>query len=155
MKRVGILSDTHSLLRQEALDVLQGLDHIIHAGDVGSEEVMLQLRAVAPLTVVRGNVDQGSWAQDLPATASLQIESLHFFVLHRFEDLRTASMPAETNVVIFGHSHKPDFTLRHGIWFLNPGSAGRRRFSLPITMAVAEADGNQFRPSFISLDKTR
>ena len=134
--RVAVLSDTHGLLRPEALAALRGCDHIVHAGDVGGIDILDALREIAPVTAVRGNNDKGGWARRLRATESMEIAGTRICVVH--ELVRLGSDPAEAGyqVVISGHSHRPSKARRGGVLYLNPGSAGPRRFSLPITVAL-------------------
>jgi uncharacterized protein len=131
--RVGVISDTHGLLRPEAVDALRGVDLIIHAGDVGSPHILDALRDVAPVEAVRGNVDRDAWAMKLPATAVVTLESTTVYVLH---DPATLDLEAAGfGIVIFGHSHRAEIRTKNEVVYLNPGSAGPRRFSLPITLA--------------------
>jgi putative phosphoesterase len=130
--RVGLISDTHNLLRPAALEFLRGSDHIIHAGDVCRPEVLEALRAIAPLTAVRGNNDQGDWAQALAQQELLDIGGVRVLVIHDLADLR--ELPPGIRVVASGHSHKPEVQERGGVVYVNPGSAGPRRFRLPISV---------------------
>jgi uncharacterized protein len=132
---IGLISDTHGLLRQQALTVLKGSDLIIHAGDVGKPGIIEQLSAVAPVVAVRGNIDKGPWASQLPMTAVAEARSALIYVLHDIEQLDLDPAAAEFNIVVSGHSHKPSHTERSGVMYLNPGSAGPRRFQSPITVA--------------------
>ena len=135
--RIGLISDTHGLLRPEALDFLAGCDHIIHGGDIGGPEILERLGAIAPLTVVRGNNDTAPWARSIPETVRLALGGVDLFVIHDLKQLAgdpsAAALAAGARVVISGHSHKPSHSERDGVLYVNPGSAGRRRFSLPIT----------------------
>lgn len=131
--RIGIISDTHGLLRPEALTLLQGCDHIVHGGDIGKPEILDALRAVAPLTVVRGNNDRQEWADDIPLCARVSVGGIVLFAVHDIADEKDQSMGAK--VVITGHSHKSAIAERDGKIYVNPGSAGPRRFKLPITVA--------------------
>ena len=134
--RIGLISDTHGLLRPEALDVLAGVAAIVHAGDICEGSVLERLRQIAPVTAVRGNNDRGPWADDLPVFNRLQAEDVTVLVVHDLADLRR--QPAEArgaNVVVSGHSHRPVIEWRGGVLYVNPGSAGPRRFKLPITIA--------------------
>lgn len=131
--KIGVISDTHGLLRPEALALLQGADHIIHGGDIGKPEILEALRAIAPLTVVRGNNDRQDWANDVPESARLTVGGVEIFAVHDIADDKGRSEGAR--VVISGHSHKPTSAERDGKLFLNPGSAGPRRFKLPISVA--------------------
>jgi len=132
---IGLISDTHGLMRPEALAALGGSDLIIHAGDVGKPEILEELRAVAPVVAVRGNVDRGDWASQLPLTAVVETGSARIYVLHDLQQLDLDPAAAGFHIVVSGHSHKPAHTARSGVLYLNPGSAGPRRFSLPITVA--------------------
>ena len=132
---IGVIADTHGLLRPEAIAALEGCAQIIHAGDVGREEVLAALQAIAPVTAVRGNVDHGQWAEALPNEATLQINGCRIVILHDLHDLPSSRSAREADVVISGHSHKPVIEKRGQVLYLNPGSAGRRRFSLPVTLA--------------------
>jgi uncharacterized protein len=148
---VGVISDTHGLLRPEAVAALRGSQLIIHAGDVGSAEVLDELRALAPTYVVRGNVDTQAWAAKLPATEAVEVGELHLWVLHIIAELDidpTAGFAA----VIYGHSHKPSIEWRDGVLYLNPGSAGPRRFRLPVTVARLRVTGRSLRPEIVELD---
>lgn len=133
--RIGLISDTHGLLRQEALAALQGSDLVIHAGDVGSAAILPQLRAIAPVIAVKGNIDTGAWASELPMTAVVDAGSGPIYVLHDVHQLDVDPVAAGFHVVVSGHSHKPSRTERSGVVYVNPGSAGPRRFRLPITVA--------------------
>ena len=132
---VGLISDTHGLLRPEALRGLDGSDLIIHAGDVGKPEILDALRALAPLVAVRGNIDRGEWASALPVTAAAEAGPAAIYVLHDIQQLDLDPAVAGFQVVISGHSHKPSRSERDGVLYINPGSAGPRRFKLPLTVA--------------------
>jgi putative phosphoesterase len=137
--RVGLVSDTHDLLRPEVLAYLRGSDHIVHAGDICGEAVLAALRALAPLTVVRGNNDRGAWAAALPQAATVRLGGLAVHVIH---DLKELALPAGVRVVVSGHSHQPKIQEREGVLYVNPGSAGPRRFKLPISAGELRiADG--------------
>ena len=133
--RVGVISDTHGLLRPEALAALAGVDHLIHAGDVGHPEVLERLREIAPLTVVRGNNDRGVWGKALPAVEFVELAGRYVYVIHDIADMDLDPVAAEVSVVVAGHAHRPLKETRDGVLYLNPGSAGPRRFSLPVTLA--------------------
>jgi uncharacterized protein len=148
---VGVISDTHGLLRPEAVDVLRGSDLIIHAGDVGKPEVIERLGEVAPLHAVCGNIDQGSWAAALPLTELVEVGDHHFFVLHDIAQLDVDPVAAGFAAVVFGHSHRPSIETRNGVLFLNPGSAGPRRFKLPITVARVKTSGRHIRADIVDL----
>jgi putative phosphoesterase len=132
-KTIGVISDTHGLLRGEALAALRGCDAIVHAGDIGKPEVLEQLAELAPLTAIRGNVD--TWAADLPDTAVLTIAGKRFYVIHNVKELALDPRAAGFSAVISGHSHMPNKETRDGVLFVNPGSAGPRRFKLPVCVA--------------------
>jgi putative phosphoesterase len=148
---VGVISDTHGLLRPQALDALRGSDLIIHAGDVGRPELLAPLRALAPLHVVRGNVDYGDWAAALPTTARVDAAGRVFHVLHNIAELDLDPAAAGLAAVVYGHSHKPSIETRDGVLWLNPGSAGPRRFSLPITLARVRVAGGGLSPEIVTL----
>ncbi len=133
--RLAIISDTHGLLRPEALAILQGCERIIHAGDVGKPEVLQRLNELAPITAVRGNNDNGAWAEALPISASITVGQVAIYLIHDLAELPVDPVAAGIRVVISGHSHKPSIQERHGLLYLNPGSAGPRRFKLPVTVA--------------------
>ncbi len=133
--RVGVIADTHGLLRPEAVAALAGVDHLIHAGDVGHPEVLDLLRQIAPLTVVRGNNDRGEWGKALPAVEFVELAGRYVYVIHDIADIDLDPAAAEVSVVIAGHAHKPLNETRDGVLYLNPGSAGPRRFRLPVTLA--------------------
>jgi putative phosphoesterase len=128
---VGLISDTHGLLRPEALDALAGSDHIIHAGDIGDPAILAALAAIAPLTAVRGNNDTGPWARKLPETRTVNIGGVRIHVIHDLAQLRAP--PRGVRVVVSGHSHVPRILGKDGVLYVNPGSAGPRRFRLPVT----------------------
>lgn len=137
--RVGLVADTHGLLRPPVLDWLRGSDHVIHAGDLCDEAVLAALRALAPLTVVRGNNDRGAWAAALPETATVTLGGVAVHVVH---DLKELALPPGVRVVVCGHSHHPKVQEREGVLYVNPGSAGPRRFKLPISAGELRlADG--------------
>jgi putative phosphoesterase len=138
MTRVGLISDTHGLLRPEALAALAGVDYIVHAGDIGSAEILDRLRQIAPVTAVRGNNDKGSWARGIAENEVIEIEGSLLYVLHDLHELDLDPAAAGFAAVITGHSHKPAITERDGVLFVNPGSAGPRRFKLPISVGLLE-----------------
>ena len=148
---IGVISDTHGLLRPEAVSALRGSDLIIHAGDVGKPEVLDELRRIAPTFVVRGNVDKGSWAAALPIVELVEAGGLSFFVLHEIAQLDLDPAVAGYAAVVFGHSHVPAIETRDGVLFLNPGSAGPRRFKLPVTVARVAVSGKRLRPEIVVL----
>ena len=134
MVRVGLISDTHGLLRREAIDFLRGSDFIVHGGDIGSQDILDQLSAIAPVTAVRGNNDRDGWAAQVPATDFLQVGEVFIYALHDLADLDIDPAAAGVKVVVTGHSHKPVVVDRDGVLFVNPGSAGPRRFRLPVSV---------------------
>lgn len=138
MALIGVISDTHGLLRAEAVKALAGSDYIIHAGDVGEPEILEQLRRLAPLTVVAGNIDREPWARELPQSDVLSVEGLEIYVLHNIAELDLKPEAAGFSAVVYGHSHVPQQEIKNGVLYLNPGSAGPRRFRLPITVARLE-----------------
>ena len=148
---VGIISDTHGLLRPEALHALQGSDLIIHAGDVGRPEILDALRTLAPVVAVRGNIDRDEWAAPLPLVASVSAGSAVIYVLHDVHQLDLDPAASGFQVVVSGHSHKPSRTERNGVLYLNPGSAGPRRFKLPVTVARLDLHQSPWKVDFIDL----
>jgi putative phosphoesterase len=140
MFRVGLISDTHGLLRPEAVAFLHGCDHIVHGGDIGRADILDALATLAPVTAVRGNNDQGTWAQSLRETEQLQLGGVQLFVIHDIAHLDIAALDPGVRVVVCGHSHKPRIDERHGILVVNPGSAGPRRFRLPVSVAELVVD---------------
>ena len=148
---VGVISDTHGLIRPEAIAALKGSDLIIHAGDVGTPHVLDALRQLAPAFVVRGNIDKAQWAGALPATAHVEVGGLMFHVLHDIAELDLDPAAVGYAAVIYGHSHQPAIDMREGVLFLNPGSAGPRRFRLPVSIARVSVSGQQLRPEIIEL----
>jgi len=148
---VGLISDTHGLLREEALRALEGSDLIVHAGDIGKPEIIDTLKTLAPVVVVRGNIDKGAWASELPLTAIAGAGSTSIYVLHDIQQLDIDPSAAGIRVVVSGHSHKPSSVERSGILYLNPGSAGPRRFRLPVTVARLDLRQSLMRVDFIDL----
>jgi putative phosphoesterase len=133
--RIGLISDTHGLLRPQAEQFLAGCDYIVHAGDIGNAEILDRLAAIAPLTAIGGNNDTGHWAAGLQQTQTLRVGGIVMFVIHDLKDLRTHAAPAEASIVVCGHSHTPSVTRRpDGLLVVNPGSAGPRRFKLPVSI---------------------
>ena len=148
---VGVISDTHGLLRPEAVAALRGTDLIIHAGDVGAPEVIETLRKLAPTFVVRGNVDKAHWAGALPMTAHVEVGELLFHALHDISELDLDPAAVGYAAVVYGHSHRPSIEMRDDVLFLNPGSAGPRRFKLPVSIARVSVSGQQLRPEIVEL----
>jgi putative phosphoesterase len=149
--RVGLISDTHGLLRPEALDFLAGSDHIVHGGDIGGPEILERLAAIAPLTVVRGNNDTAPWARAIPETARVDVGPVALYAIHDLKALDIDPRAAGVRVVVSGHSHKPACSERDGVLYVNPGSAGRRRFSLPIAAAELIIDGDDVAVKLVTL----
>lgn len=133
---IGVISDTHGLLRPEAVEALRGSERIIHAGDVGDPEILEQLAEIAPVTAVRGNIDNGAWARKLPQTDVVDFDGVSIYVLHNLEGLDLKPEAAGFGAVIYGHSHIPGQEMRNGVLYFNPGSAGPRRFKLPISVGT-------------------
>jgi len=148
---VGIISDTHGLLRPEAVDALRDSHLIIHAGDVGDPEILEHLRAMAPTMAVRGNVDRGSWAKALPLTEVVEAGKLRLYVLHDLASLDLNPKAAGLAAVISGHTHRPAAQVRDGVLYLNPGSAGPRRFTLPIAVARLRITGDHLAHEIVEL----
>lgn len=148
--RIGIISDTHGLLRPEAERGLTGVDHIIHAGDIGRPEIVDALCRIAPVTAIRGNVDSGEWARDYPDTNLVRVAGKSIYVLHDLKTLK-ADPGAGIDIIVSGHSHVPKIDAVGGVLYLNPGSAGPRRFKLPITFATLELTPDGMRPEIHEL----
>ena len=134
--RIGVISDTHGLVRPEVPDLLAGSDHILHAGDIGRAEVLESLARIAPVTAIRGNIDTADWAGAYPATDALDLGGRFFYLLHDLKQIDIDASAAGFDVVVCGHSHKPMAHRSNGVLYLNPGSAGPRRFNLPISLAT-------------------
>lgn len=139
--RIGLISDTHGLLRPEAVQALSGVEHIIHAGDVGDPKILHTLQAIAPITAVRGNVDNSPTLSNLPLTNILKIGDISIYVIHILNTLDIDLKTSGFHAVIFGHSHRPDVQQKEGVYYINPGSIGPRRFDLPIAMAYLHING--------------
>ena len=148
---IGVISDTHGLLRDSAVAALAGSELIIHAGDVGKPEILERLREIAPVIAVRGNVDRGEWASGLPGTAVAEAGPALIYVLHDIAELDLDPAAAGFHMVISGHSHKPSRADRDGVIYLNPGSAGPRRFSLPLTLARLKLGRSPWAVDFVEL----
>lgn len=149
--RIGIISDTHGLVRPEAIAALRGVDMILHAGDVGASEVLETLNEIAPVVAVRGNNDKGEWAEALPDWEVVEIGSVSIYMLHDLKEIDISPSGAGFQVVVSGHSHKPSLEGRRGVLYLNPGSAGPRRFSLPVSVAELRVAGDQVSADLIEL----
>jgi len=155
VKRIGLISDTHGLLRKEAVEALRGSEVIIHAGDVGKPEILEELRKIAPVVAVRGNVDTEPWAKAWPETAVLEAGAAMICVLHDVKALDLNPAASGFHIVVSGHSHKPGKTERGGVLYINPGSAGPRRFQLPVTVARLTLERTTFAVEFVDLEETR
>lgn len=151
MFRIGVISDTHGLLRPSAERVLAGVDQIIHGGDIGRPELIPALRQIAPVTAIRGNVDVGDWAATYPDTALVSLGGRTIHILHDRKTLQFDPRARGIDVVISGHSHRPEIETIDGVLYLNPGSAGRRRFRLPITLATLEVGPQGMRADIVDL----
>jgi uncharacterized protein len=148
---IGVISDTHGLLRPQAIQALRGVELIIHAGDIGNPEILTVLQQVAPVHAVRGNTDRGDWARDLPLTQLVEVGDIHVYVLHELFTLDLDPTAANLAAVIFGHSHAPHLEHKSGVLYLNPGSAGPRRFTLPVSMARLRVRGESLHVDFVNL----
>jgi len=149
---IGVISDTHGLLRPEALTALRGCELILHAGDIGPSEIIEQLRDIAPVHVVRGNCDHGPWAQTLPETEVVTVGEHDIYMIHDIGQLDLAPETAGFSAVIYGHTHEPKIEERHGVMYLNPGSAGHKRFSLPVSVAHLQLGTGRADAEIIELD---
>lgn len=149
--QIGIIADTHGLLRPKALRALRGSNLIIHAGDIGKPEVLEGLQEIAPVVAIRGNVDTAAWSQALPPSQVVEVGQARLFVLHDLSELDFEPGIAGFSGVVFAHSHRPSLEMRNGVMFLNPGSAGPRRFRLPVSLAVVEVKDKNLKPRLIEL----
>lgn len=149
--QVGVISDTHGLLRQEALDALVGSELIIHAGDVGDPDILEKLATIAPVRVVRGNVDREPWTQRLQMTDLIEVGACSIYVIHDINTMAIDPMASNIDMVIYGHSHQPSIEQQHGVWLLNPGSAGPRRFDYPVSVAKVDVEGDQLQAQIVEL----
>jgi putative phosphoesterase len=152
MPRIGLISDTHGLLRPEALAFLRGSDLIIHGGDIGRADILERLASLAPVTAVRGNNDHGPWAEKVAETEVLQVGEILIFVLHNIAELDLDPVAAGFQVVVSGHSHKPSVEERDGVLYVNPGSSGPRRFKLPVAVAELVVVGRSVQARLVELD---
>lgn len=148
---IGVISDTHGLLRPEAVAALRGSEQIIHAGDVGAPEILDELAAIAPVTAIRGNVDKGAWARRLPETEVVQVGGISIYVLHDLAQLDLKPEAAAFKVVIYGHSHVPKQEIRTGVLYFNPGSSGPRRFKLPVTVGRLTLEDGKARAEIVKI----
>ena len=149
MTVVGVISDTHGLLRPEAMDALRGSAHILHAGDVGAAEILETLRTTAPVTAVRGNVDSEAWARSMPENQVVEIDGVSIYMLHVLTELDLKPEAAGFAAVVYGHSHKPAAEMKKGVLYFNPGSAGPRRFNLPVTVGKLMIERGAIRGEII------
>lgn len=152
---IGLISDTHGLLREEALEALRGSQLIIHAGDVGKPEIIETLRRLAPVTAVRGNIDTAAWCLELPATAIVEAGPVTIYVLHDIHELDLDPVAAGIQIVVSGHSHKANRTEKAGVLYVNPGSAGPRRFRLPVTVARLDLGAVPFQVRILDVLRGR
>ena len=150
-KLIGLISDTHGLLRKEAVAALRGSELVVHAGDVGKQEILEELERIAPVVAVRGNVDTAAWAAKLPETAVAEADGVSIYVLHDLSSLDVNPVAAGFRIVVSGHSHKPGKTERNGVLYINPGSAGPRRFQLPVTLARLNVSKSPYEVEFVHL----
>lgn len=151
-QRIGLISDTHGLLRDEAVRALEGSELILHAGDVGKPEILDELRKFAPVVAVRGNVDTAKWAKELPETAMVKAGAVTIYMLHDRGALDLKPNAAGIQIVVSGHSHQPSKTELDGVWYLNPGSAGPRRFRLPVAVARLDLGANPWHFELVHLE---
>jgi len=148
---IGVISDTHGLLRPEAVAALQGADFIIHAGDIGKPEILEQLGEIAPVTAVRGNVDRGAWARRIPAANVLEVEGVSVYVLHILAELDLKPEAARFAAVVYGHSHIAKREMKNGALYFNPGSAGPKRFNLPVSVGRIKLNKGKIESEIINL----
>jgi len=151
---VGVISDTHGLLRPEAVAALRGSDYIIHAGDIGDASILKTLAEVAPVTAIRGNVDREAWARKIFSTNVLEAGGISIYVLHNIQELDLEPEAAGFGVVVYGHSHVPKQETKNGVLYFNPGSAGPRRFRLPVTMGRLKIQGGRVSGEIVEIVPT-
>jgi|SRR5215469_12264422 len=151
MTVLGIISDTHGFLRPEAVQALRGVDQILHGGDIGAPEILEELGTIAPVTAVRGNVDSGGWAQKLPLSEVIEVDGVSIYMLHILEKLDLKPEAAGFKVVVYGHSHVPKLEEKTGVLYFNPGSAGPRRFKLPVTLGRLVVENGAIRGEIVNL----
>jgi putative phosphoesterase len=149
--RIGVISDTHGLLRPSALEALQGSQLVLHAGDIGGPEILERLRTIGPVTAVRGNTDRGLWCEDLPDVEVIESAALQIYMLHDRHQLDLNPGAAGFAAVICGHSHKPEQKMKNGVLYFNPGSAGPRRFNLPISVGTLFLEDGRIRGELVTL----
>jgi putative phosphoesterase len=148
---IGVISDTHGLLRPEAVDVLRGAKHIIHAGDIGDPAILDRLSEIAPVTAVRGNVDREAWSKNIPETNLLEVDGVSIYILHILENLDLKPKASGFGAVIYGHSHVPKQEMKDGVLYFNPGSVGPRRFQLPVTVGKLIVQDGKIRAEIVQL----
>jgi uncharacterized protein len=148
---IGVISDTHGLLRPEALAALRGSDYIIHAGDIGDHTILKALAEIAPVTAIRGNIDRDAWAQKIPATNVLEVSGVSFYILHNLTELDLKPEAAGFQVLVSGHTHKAKSETRNGVLYFNPGSAGPRRFRLPVTVGKLQIKDGKVSAEIIEI----
>src|SRR5579859_3362480 len=148
---IGVISDTHGLLRPQALDALRGSQHIIHAGDIGAADIIPVLQEIAPVTAIRGNVDHETWTRQFPETNSAELAGLHIYIIHSVKDLDLNPRAAGFAAVISGHSHQPGQHTKDGVLYFNPGSAGPRRFKLPVSVGRLQIVNGKLNGEIIEL----
>jgi len=149
--RIGVISDTHGLLRPEAVAALSNSDRILHAGDVGNPEILDRLRELAPVTAIRGNVDREPWANTLPVTEAIEVEGVSIYMIHDLARVDLKPEAAGFDIVIYGHSHQPKIEEKNGVLYFNPGSAGPQRFHLPVSVGMLEIKTGKIREQVINL----
>ena len=149
--KIGVISDTHGLLRPEAISALHGVEHILHAGDVGDATILEELQRIAPLTAVRGNIDRSGRCATLPEFELVELNGVYIYMLHDLKQLDLDPVAAGVKVVIAGHSHQPSIDWRNSVLFFNPGSSGRRRFSLPVSLGLLVVQHRQVFPELVTL----
>ncbi len=150
--KLGVISDTHGLLRPEAVEALRGSDRILHAGDVGAPEILEALAHIAPVTAIRGNVDIGAWARSLAATEVVEAGGVSLYMLHDLGQFDLKPVAAGFRVVVYGHSHQPKMEEKNGVLYFNPGSAGPRRFRLPVSVGRLTIASGKIRPELVELE---
>ncbi len=151
LDHIGIISDTHGLVRPEALEALKGADLILHAGDVGNPDVLETLKSIAPVVAVRGNNDKGIWAKSLPEWEVVKVGTVYIYMIHNVKEIELNPAGDGFQVVVSGHSHKPSVEKRKGVLYVNPGSAGPRRFSLPVSVARLKVRGEIIYAELVEL----
>lgn len=151
---VGVISDTHGLLRQEAIEALRGSSHILHAGDIGAPEILEKLQKIAPVTAVRGNVDREVWTRGVPQSQVIEIAGVSIYMLHILADLDLKPEAAGFAAVVYGHSHQPSQSIQHGVLYFNPGSAGPRRFKLPVTVGKLVIENSLVVGEIIDIERS-